>query len=93
MSQVEEEGQLVGAMISGSIVAGGKYDFTAKWWDPRRFQQVVDHFEGRIQLVQCGEASALHPRLHGVIDLVGKTDLRQFVRLDVSCRRRRFLRR
>jgi hypothetical protein len=63
------------------IVAGGKYDFTAKWWDPQRYQQVVDHFAGRIQFVQCGEAKHWHPRLRGVIDLVGKTDIRQFVRL------------
>ncbi len=30
------------------IVSGGKYDFTTKWWDPRRYQDVVDHFRGRI---------------------------------------------
>ena len=24
------------------VVAGGKYDFTIKWWDPERFQAVVD---------------------------------------------------
>src|SRR4051794_15739275 len=30
------------------LIAGGKYDFTAKWWDPSRFQAVVDHFAGRI---------------------------------------------
>jgi hypothetical protein len=63
------------------IVAGGKYDYTAKWWDPARFQQVVDCFRGRIQFVQCGEVQHWHPRLNGVIDLVGKTDLRQFIRL------------
>jgi ADP-heptose:LPS heptosyltransferase len=63
------------------IIAGGKYDFTAKWWDPSRYQRVVDHFRGRIQFVQCGEAHHWHPRLSGVIDLVGKTDLRQFIRL------------
>ena len=87
MSQVEEDpiGWREDFWI---IVAGGKYDFTAKWWDPRRFQQVVDHFAGRIQFVQCGEANHWHPRLRGVIDLVGKTDLRQFIRLDVSRRRR-----
>jgi hypothetical protein len=80
MSQVEEEP--IGWRDDFWImVAGGKYDFTAKWWDPGRFQQVVDHFAGRIQFVQCGEASHWHPRLRGVIDLVGKTDLRQFVRL------------
>jgi hypothetical protein len=63
------------------LIAGGKYDFTAKWWDPARYQRVVDHFAGRIQFVQCGEAHHFHPRLHGVIDLTGKTDIRQFVRL------------
>src|SRR5262249_21121817 len=25
------------------VVAGGKNDFTAKWWDPARYQKVVDH--------------------------------------------------
>ena len=63
------------------LVAGGKYDFTAKWWDPQRFQAVVDHFRGRIQFVQCGEAGHWHPRLDGVVDLVGKTSLREFIRL------------
>ena len=63
------------------IIAGGKYDFTAKCGPKRRYQSVVDHFAGRIQFVQCGEAEHFHPRLHGVIDLVGKTDIRQFVRL------------
>jgi ADP-heptose:LPS heptosyltransferase len=65
------------------IVSGGKTDFTAKWWDPERCQQVVDHFAGRLQFVQCGEAADghVHPPLRGVINLVGKTDLRQLVRL------------
>jgi hypothetical protein len=63
------------------IVAGGKYDFTAKWWNPDCFQQVVDHFRGRIAFVQCGEQGHWHPRLNGVLDLVGKTSLRELVRL------------
>lgn len=63
------------------IVAGGKYDYTAKWWEVRRYQEVVDHFQGRIQFVQVGESGHFHPRLRGVIDLRGKTDLRQLVRL------------
>lgn len=62
-------------------MAGGKYDFTAKWWNPASFQAVVDHFQGRIQFVQCGESGHFHPRLSGVIDLVGKTSLREFVLL------------
>lgn len=63
------------------IVAGGKNDFTIKWWDHKRFQAVVDHFQGKIQFVQVGENGHNHSKLDGVIDLRGKTDLRQLVRL------------
>ncbi len=80
MSQVEE--QPIGWYHDfWIIIAGGKYDFTAKWWDPSRYQAVVDHFAGRIQFVQCGESSHWHPKLQRVIDLVGRTDIRQFIRL------------
>jgi len=63
------------------IVAGGKQDFTIKWWSPTRYQQVVDHFRRRILFVQVGEAGHVHPPLRNVIDLRGKTDLRQLIRL------------
>ena len=63
------------------VVSGGKLDFTAKWWDPARMQKVVDHFAGRILFVQVGEKGHHHPPLSGVLDLRGKTDLRQFIRL------------
>jgi ADP-heptose:LPS heptosyltransferase len=63
------------------IVAGGKHDFTAKWWNPASYQAVVDHFRGRIHFVQCGEGGHWHPPLQGVINLVGRTNLRDFVRL------------
>jgi ADP-heptose:LPS heptosyltransferase len=63
------------------IVAGGKYDFTAKWWSPARLQAVVDHFRGRILFVQIGEDGHHHPPLRGVLNMVGLTDLRQLVRL------------
>jgi ADP-heptose:LPS heptosyltransferase len=63
------------------VVAGGKRDYTIKWWDPQRYQQVVDHFAGRIQFVQVGEAGHEHGPLHSVVDLRGRTDLRQLVRL------------
>jgi ADP-heptose:LPS heptosyltransferase len=81
LSQVEEtEGVGVRFWI---IVAGGKMDFTAKWWDPARAQAVVNHFKGRIVFVQCGatDPNHNHPKLNNVVDLVGKTDLRQMVRL------------
>lgn len=79
MSQVQEiTGESVPFWI---IVAGGKRDYTIKWWEPRRYQEVVDRFAGRILFVQVGEACHEHPPLRGVIDLRGKTDLRQIVRL------------
>jgi len=62
-------------------VAGGKRDFTAKWWPPASFQKVVEHFQGRLTFVQCGEGGHWHPPLEGVINRVGKTSTREFVRL------------
>lgn len=63
------------------VVAGGKRDFTIKWWDHQRCQRVVDHFAGQIQFVQVGAAEHEHPALRGVIDLRGKTTMRELVRL------------
>jgi len=63
------------------IVAGGKMDYTIKWWDTKRYQQVVDHFRGRILFVQVGEKGHHHPPLKGVLDLRGQTDTRELIRL------------
>jgi len=63
------------------IVSGGKLDYTIKWWDPERYQAVVDHFRGRIEFVQVGEDGHHHPPLEGVVDMRGQTTLRQLVRL------------
>jgi ADP-heptose:LPS heptosyltransferase len=63
------------------VVSGGKFDFTAKWWSRERMQDVIDHFRSKIQFVQVGEVSHNHPPLRGVINLIGKTNLRQLVRL------------
>ena len=63
------------------ICSGGKSDFTAKIWNPHRWQEVVDFFYKKITFVQVGEASHLHPKLENVIDFRGKTDLRQLIRL------------
>ena len=78
MSQVEEAGFKDRFWI---VVAGGKRDFTAKWWNPEGYQKVVNHFLGRILFVQCGEIGHWHGPLENVLSLVGKTDIRQFVRL------------
>ncbi|MEJ7655022.1 MAG: hypothetical protein WKH64_17650 [Chloroflexia bacterium] len=36
------------------VVSGGKTN-TAKWWDPQRYQAVVDHFRDRLLFAQCGD--------------------------------------
>ena len=82
-SQVDEITGFTGTRF-WIMVAGGKKDFTAKWWDPARCQAVVDHFRDRLLFVQCGAAGNdhhVHTPLKGVIDLVGQTNLRQMARL------------
>lgn len=63
------------------VMGGGKFDFTAKWWNPESYQQVVDHFRDRIEFLQCGEADHWHPPLGGVTSLLGRTSIREFIRL------------
>jgi len=63
------------------IAAGGKRDFTVKWWATERWQGVVDALRGRVQFVQVGAATDCHPRLSGVVDMVGRTSLRDLVLL------------
>ena len=46
------------------MIAGGKHDFTAKWWNPESYQQVVDHFRnakrGQVHLFNIGVGCRLH---------------------------------
>lgn len=63
------------------VAAGGKYDVTLKWWQSERYQEVVNHFRGKIQFVQIGSHGHHHPKLDGVIDLRGQTSLRELIRL------------
>lgn len=63
------------------VVSGGKNDYTAKWWSPYKMQKVVDALKDRITFVQVGESQHHHPQLNNVVDLRGKTDLRQLIRV------------
>jgi ADP-heptose:LPS heptosyltransferase len=63
------------------FASGGKHDYTIKWWSPARYQEVVDHFDGRLDFVQVGEDHHHHPPLERVLDLRGQTTLRQLLRL------------
>jgi ADP-heptose:LPS heptosyltransferase len=66
------------------IAAGGKLDYTIKWWSTDRYQSVVNALSKRISFVQIGAYGHHHPPLEGVIDLRGRTTLRQLIRL-VHC--------
>ena len=79
MNQVEETAGYRGAFWL--VNAGSKTDFTCKQWPLENYQAVIDHFRGRITFVQIGASEHNHPPLSGVIDLRGKTDHRQLIRL------------
>lgn len=63
------------------IDAGHKHDFTAKFWGSKKFQKVVEMLQGKVQFVQIGHVAHVHPPLEGVVNLIGKTDDRQLIRL------------
>jgi len=64
------------------MVAGGKPDFPAKIWKKEAWQEVVDNVK-KYKIVTIGgkESSHIHPKLNGVIDMVGKTTIRQSLSL------------
>ena len=78
MSQVEETGNHNTYWL---LSTGGSELESASWWHPSRYQRIVDEFKGKVTFVQVGLAGENHPRIEGAIDLIGKTDLRQLVRL------------
>ena len=78
ISQVEEAKNFKNFWL---IQTGGPDTKSSRWWDIARYQRVVDEFKDRITFVQVGGAGEHHPRLNGVLDFVGKTDIRQIIRL------------
>lgn len=87
LSEEERAAPSVVAEVAGGqtpywiLSAGGKYDYSIKWWHHRRYQQVVDYFRGRILFVQIGEEGHFHPPIVGALDLRGKTPGREIIRL------------
>lgn len=63
------------------VNAGTKDDFTAKGAGRKCYQDIADHFRGRLTFVQIGEAHHLHKPLDGVINLIGKTSTRELFRV------------
>jgi ADP-heptose:LPS heptosyltransferase len=63
------------------VCSGTKNDYTVKGWGQWNYQAVVDQLRGRVQFVQVGAKDHDHPVLEGALDLRGKTDHRQLIRL------------
>jgi hypothetical protein len=66
------------------LVAGGKSDVTVKIWSRHAWQRTADLIRGLgLGVVQCGSRAAghVHFDLDGVLNLVGRTTLRDLVRL------------
>lgn len=70
------------------IICGGKTDFTTKWWNPSHAQAVVDHYKGKFKFVQVGDKRVpnkypehVHFPLNNVIDMIGKTSIRELIKL------------
>lgn len=61
--------------------AGVKSDYTAKQWPLEYFQEVVDQTAGDILWVQVGSLEHDHVRIQGALDMIGRTDHRQLIRL------------
>lgn len=57
------------------INAGSKPDFPIKQWPVERFQRVVAALGDKYTIAQIGDVrlNAKHPKLGGVVDMVGKT--------------------
>ena len=54
------------------IAPGGKRDCTAKIWDWRKFQKVIDYYHGLITFVTIGKSDLLIEQLKGIINLTDK---------------------
>ena len=65
------------------IDAGYKKDFTLKNWGLSRYQEVVDILGDTVRFVQIGENNPdhVHRKLRGVCDYVGRTGIRDLMRL------------
>ncbi len=78
----EEKNTRPGIIGNGAyalISCGTKRDYTAKFAGRNIFQEVVDRFQGEITFVQVGASGDDHPRLSGVLNLIGQTSIRDLI--------------
>jgi ADP-heptose:LPS heptosyltransferase len=63
------------------VVAGAKTGVPIKRWGTENYQAVVDALAGKVHFVQIGDKASWHPPLRGVTNLIGKTSVRELIRL------------
>lgn len=83
LTQQELDERLVGGRY-WVVIAGGKNDFPVKIPSWAELNRAITHLRKvGVRFVQAGsnEQGHIHPPLDGVLNLVGKTSLRQFIRL------------
>ena len=74
-------------LVSGRywvVLSGGKSDFSAKVWEADSFQSVADELRNNgLGVVQVGgsDKGHWHPPINGALNLVGRTNLRDLIRL------------
>lgn len=84
LSRAERETRILGDRRYWVFVAGGKQDVTAKWWRQADWQAACNLARAAgVTIVQAGGVAKdhWHPPIDGAVNLVGKTDLRAFMRL------------
>lgn len=80
ISQVEEIVKKP-VRIMGLVNAGGKSDFITKIAPTKLYRDIINETCSRIQWIQIGVKEHDHPVMDNCINLIGKTDLRQLIRL------------
>ena len=85
LSEEEKNDKYIGDIVDNKpfwiIDAGYKNDFTCKMWEYARFQEVVNRTKEKIRWIQIGSPEHNHKPLENVVNLIGKTNHRQFVNL------------
>lgn len=61
--------------------AGAKSDIETKRYNPAFSQEIINHFKDKIQFVQIGNIFDWHLPLKNTINLIGKTSIRDLVKL------------
>jgi len=59
----------------------GKTEHITKTWRPERYDELVEHFKGRVLFIQIGDGDPEPRPIHGAINLVNKTDVRALMLL------------